>query len=238
MLFHDDLFSDSAKGPQHLPPPDASQLDEAIALATRSTVKIEGSACDLAIAGSGVVVGEGMVMTAAHVVAGASKLNVIDPVGRRRSAAVIVVDPLADLAVLSVSHLDRDFVNVSTRTSDRGLAAAVLGYPRGGSLAVQPGVVLDNYRAQQHDIYGRDVIERQVLEVQAPVEPGQSGGPVVDATGSLVGIIFGQSEIDADVAYAVTAQTIAIVLREGVAAVQHGSVPVSTGECLPSTATS
>ncbi len=232
------VFDDGDAGAvHHLPAPDRSPLEKAIALATAATVKIQGSACGLATAGSGVVVGEGLVMTAAHVVAGATQTRVVDRRGQR-PADVIVFDPLADLAVLFVADLADEPLNVKTKSSDRGTAAAVLGYPHAGDLSVQIGVVLGRSRAQQHDIYGREVIERQVLELQAAVEAGSSGGAVVDATGSLIGIVFGQSEDDPQLGYAVTAQTIAVALREGVRASQQGSIAVSTEDCLPATATS
>ncbi|HSB85632.1 MAG TPA: trypsin-like peptidase domain-containing protein [Ilumatobacteraceae bacterium] len=222
------------KGARHLATPDRSAVEAAITTASRSTVKIEGSACGLATAGSGVVVGDGVVLTAAHVVAGATESRVVDSTGSHRAVAVLV-DPLADLAVLYSDGLSDEPVTISSTPAGRGTAAVVLGYPRGGQLHASPAVVLDSYRAEQNDIYGREQAEREILEVQAPVVPGSSGGPVVDSKGELIGIVFGQSQGDPDVGFAVTATAIDRSVEAGRRAAETGARAVSTGDCLTTT---
>jgi S1-C subfamily serine protease len=207
-------------------------MQGAIVKASAATVKIEGVACGLSTAGSGVVVADGIVLTAAHVMAGATESRVVDSFGSHRAVAVLV-DPLADLAVLYADGLGAAPVAISATPADRGTAAVVLGYPRGGQLDAEPAVVLDRYRGKQADIYGRGEIEREIVEVQASVVPGSSGGPVVDGRGELIGIVFGQSQSDSSVGFAVGATAIRPSVEAGRRAAAAGAAPVSTGACLP-----
>jgi S1-C subfamily serine protease len=92
--------------------------------------------------------------------------------------------------------------------------------------------VLDNYRAEGHDIYGHEQIVRQVLEVRAQIFPGSSGGPLVDVDGRLIGMVFGQSQDQSDVGYALTSAAISDVVNTGIGLVHAGVAAVSTGECL------
>jgi S1-C subfamily serine protease len=214
-----------------LPVPDRAPLESAIAAATPATVKITGSACGLATAGSGVVVATHLVLTAAHVVAGATESRVMDARGEH-SAVPILVDPLSDMAVLYVDVLDEQPLSIDAGNAARGTIGVVLGYPHAGGLEVSPAVVLDAYRADGHDIYGRQAITRHVLEVQAEIVPGSSGGPIVDAHGTLIGMVFGQSENDPGIGYALTATAIREVVDAALGLSDGEPIPVSTGDCL------
>jgi S1-C subfamily serine protease len=92
--------------------------------------------------------------------------------------------------------------------------------------------VLDNYRAEGHDIYGQERIVRQILEVQAQVLPGSSGGPFVDSRGTLIGMVFGQSQDRSGVGYALPAAAIRLVVDEALSLTRGGPIAVSTGACL------
>jgi S1-C subfamily serine protease len=217
---------------RRLPLPAVTQVQAGIDLATPSTVKVEGAACGLATAGSGVIIADHVVLTAAHVVAGSTESRISD--GKTTYRAVpIVVDPLADVALLYAETLEGKALKINTSHVDRGTASAVLGYPHGGSLDASPAIVLDQYRADQRDIYGQQRINRDVLEIEARVLPGSSGGPVVDERGRLIGMVFGQSQVQADVGFAVTAAAIARVSADGAALLQRGVTEVATGACLP-----
>ncbi len=129
-----------------LPSPDRAALESAIALAGSATVKITGTACGLATAGSGVVVAPHMVVTAAHVVAGSTESHVLDSSGAH-DAVPVVVDPLFDLAALYVEALDDQWLPISAEPAQRGTTGAVLGYPHAGTFESSPAIVLDAYRA-------------------------------------------------------------------------------------------
>lgn len=214
-----------------LPVPDRALLEPAIIAASPSTVKIKGSACGLETAGSGVAVAAHLVLTAAHVVAGATESEVIDASGQHHAIPVIV-DPLSDVAVLYVQALDAEPLDINETPARRGTTGAVLGYPHAGRLEASPAVVLDSYRAQGHDIYGLQAISRQILEVQARIVPGSSGGPLVDSQGRLIGLAFGQSEDEPDIGYTLTAAAVRDVLDAALRLTQENPIPVSTGACL------
>jgi S1-C subfamily serine protease len=226
------LFTDHTGRPlKLLPVPDRRELQRAIAVAGPSTVKIKGSGCGVTTAGSGVVVSAHLVLTAAHVLAGTTDSIVVDAAGGL-PAIPIVVDPLSDLAVLYVAGLEDQPLQINDGPAKRGTVGVVLGYPHGGSLESSPAAVLDSYRAEGHDIYGRERIVRQILEVRAQIFPGSSGGPLVDANGTLIGMVFGQSEDQSDVGYALTSAAIREVVDTGLGLTHDGATAVSTGECL------
>lgn len=218
---------------RRLPAPDRALLESAIAVATPSTVKVKGVACGLATAGSGVVVATHLVLTAAHVVAGATESQVIDSAGAHR-AIPVVVDPLSDMAVLYVDDLGGAPLQINDAPATRGAVGVVLGYPHAGDLEVSPAVVLDNYRGEGHDIYGQQRIVRQILEVQARIELGSSGGALVDSRGALIGMVFGQSEDELDIGYALPSAAIKEVVEAGVGLTQGRPNAVPTGACLTS----
>ncbi len=77
------------------------------------------------------------------------------------------------------------------------------------------------------DIYGRSTVEREVYELQARVEPGDSGGPFVTSDGTVTGVVFAASTTDPDVGYAIASTEVLRDLRS-----VHGGAPTSTGPCL------
>ncbi len=214
-----------------LPVPDRGPLQQAIAMAAPSTVKIKGSGCGVTTAGSGVVVATHLVLTAAHVLAGTTDSLVIDAAGGQ-PAIPVVVDPLSDLAVLYVAALNDQPLQINDHPAKRGTVGVVLGYPHAGSLDASPAVVLDNYRAEGHDIYGHERVVRQIIEVRAQILPGSSGGPLVDANGTLVGMVFGQAQNQSDVGYALTPAAIREVVENGLGLTRDGVTAVATGACL------
>ena len=108
------------------------------------------------------------------------------------------------MAVLRVDGLaGRPLVVLSTEVG-RGARAAAIGYPGGGSLRAEPAVVLAQYDALGRDIYSRSLTRRPVYELQARVRAGNSGGPVVDPNGSVVGVVFSRSAAHSDIGFAIT----------------------------------
>jgi S1-C subfamily serine protease len=131
--------------------------------------------------GSGFVVGPDLVLTNAHVIAGVAVPDVIDSSGPH-PAVPVVYDPVLDVAVLRVQgraltgaplKLDPDLVA-------RNQAAAVLGFPGGGSFTYGPAGVMAAFQATGWDIYGNVQTTRSIYEIDAVVRPGNSGGPLVE----------------------------------------------------------
>src|SRR5664280_230746 len=176
----------ASAGPVALP--GNAELQRAVALAGASTVKIVGEGCGQIQEGSGFVVGPGLVVTNAHVVAGIPHPMVEDDAGSH-STQVISFDPAYDLAVLRVSGLTEASLALDPTDVPRGTKAAVLGYPGGGPFQVAPAGVMAGFEAEGRDIYGQGLTVRQVYEIQAMVRPGNSGGPLVEPDGQVIGVV-------------------------------------------------
>jgi len=188
-----------APSPQPLP---ASVNTPGIQAAASETLKIRGLGCGGIVFGSGFPVGPGMVLTNAHVVAGTQGTTVLNASGRGLSARVVLFDPGRDVAILYVPRLA--LVPLSQAAAHPGTQGAAIGYPGGGGEQVKPAVVNRQVRAEGRDIYGQNLVVRSIWITQAEVQPGNSGGPLVDLDGNVVGVIFAASTSQPGQAYALT----------------------------------
>ncbi len=207
--------------------PSSAQLQSAVNAAGGSTVKIEGVGCGEIQEGSGFVVAPGIVVTNAHVVAGVSQPVVLDNAGRH-SAVPILFDPSFDLAVLRVDGLQDPSLRLDDSDVGRGTQAAVLGYPEGGPFQAVPAGVLQLFQAEGRDIYGQGLTVRSVYELQATVRPGNSGGPLVEPDGEVVGVVFSRSSSDSSIGYALASP--GVVSRVDQA--ESSPSPTGTGGCI------
>jgi hypothetical protein len=176
-----------------------------------SVVKVSSFGCGGLVTGSGFPVGVGYIVTNAHVVSGTSAHAIIMPGGRQMKATVVFFDPEKDVAVLSVP--DYTGSGLTFGPAERGTKAAVIGYPGGGPEKVVPAVVDGTMEAEGRDIYNENLITRQIYVMQASVRPGNSGGPLVDLEGRVLGIVFATSAGDPNQAYALTDDEIAADIR-------------------------
>ena len=80
-----------------------------------------------------------------------------------------------------------------TGIRSRGAIAAALGYPGGGALTILPAAVTGEYTATGLDIYGEDRVRRDILELRAAIERGDSGGPLILEDGTVGGVVFAES---------------------------------------------
>jgi S1-C subfamily serine protease len=222
-----DVFAQFEPNPApSLPLPPDPVVRAAVAAAGQSTLKIEGIGCSAIQEGSGFVVAPDLVVTNAHVVAGVSRPVVIDKAGTHRATAVLF-DPKMDVAVLRTSGLREPSLRLFPGIVGRGAEGAALGYPGGGPFRAVPAVVLSELPAVGRDIYGRSLIARDVYQLRAEIRPGNSGGPLVRADGTVVGVIFARSSLNPSVGFALTSEEV----RSRVAAADARSVPTSTGPC-------
>ncbi|HEX8182136.1 MAG TPA: MarP family serine protease [Candidatus Saccharimonadales bacterium] len=202
------------------------ELQQAIDRAKLSTVKIEGLGCGGIVDGSGFVIGTDLVVTNAHVVAGVSRPYIKDANGQH-SATAIWFDPDLDFAILRTQNLAGQPLTINNSIVPRGTKAAVLGYPGGGALTAGGAEVLDEFTARGRDIYGQGITERDVYSLAAKVIPGNSGGPVVAADGTVIGVIFAQSTSYENVGYALSTPQITAAISQA----QAQNRAVSTGNC-------
>jgi len=220
-----DVLDAFERAPELGPPPAESGITPELAQrVAESTVKVEVRACGRLQDGSGAVLGPDLVVTNAHVVAGAEDVIVErHPDGEPIAATVVAFDPNRDLAVLSVPGIDRPVLSLGD--AEAGEVGAVFGHPGGGALELSPFAVGEEVTATGRDIYGGSDTRRQVLFLAAELRPGDSGGALIDAAGAVVGVAFAIAPDDPNVAYALTI--------EEVQAVVGGPLqPVDAGPCL------
>jgi len=224
-----DVFSGIPPMPaEPVRPPSQEEARAAAEAAASSTVQVIGPACDVIQEGSGFVAADGYVVTNAHVVAGMDDPEV-RAAGGSADATTVLFDPDLDLAVLSVPNASGPPLPLATEPLDRGAPGAILGYPQGGPLDVRRAAVRRTFaNAVGRDIYGHGEVDREVLELQTLVRPGNSGGPFVLPDGRVAGVVFAASSGDEDVGYAIAAGEVGDPLRTAVGR----TTPVDTGPCI------
>lgn len=210
-------------------PPDGTfWRDPEVREASQHVVKITGQAsCDRIITGSGFVIARDRVMTNAHVVAGVDDPVVTFPDAAPKAAKVVLFDPESDLAVLAVPDLGLKPLTFATTAPTQGATAAAVGYPNGGPLRAQPMRVRGSHELLGNDIYDEQQVTRRVLSLRGDIQPGNSGGPLVDGEGDVYGVIFAASLTDPDTGYALARSEAQPMLDAAPAATE----PVSTGGC-------
>jgi S1-C subfamily serine protease len=207
-------------------PPNGS-VPAAVVRSERSVVTVLASKPDCGVdsEGSGWVVSRGRVVTNAHVVAGASSIVVRDPVTDRPvSATLTAFDPERDLAVLDVTDLTAPALDIGNDLT-AGAQAYAAGYPGNGPFTVSPQRVRDRVTARGADIYQTGVVDRDIYALRGAVRPGNSGGPLLDSSGKVAGVVFARSSVDPDTGYALTLAELRPVLS------RVSSAPISSGGC-------
>jgi S1-C subfamily serine protease len=182
----------SVRGPAaDVPPPTRGILAApGVRAASASVVQVLGSACGLGIEGSGWVAAPDLVVTNAHVIAGEGDTTV--HVGGRLNgfaAHALAFDPHDDIAVLRVPGLNARALPIAADPRP-GTAAAILGYPLDGPFDEEPGRLGHTERVSTEDAYGNGPVVREITSLLGRVRPGNSGGPMVDATGHVLATVF------------------------------------------------
>ncbi len=213
-----------------VPVPDPTVADTpGLQAARASIVKVSGDAlaCQRGQEGSGWVVRPGQVVTNAHVVAGLTEVH-LQPggIGRSYVGRVVLFDPEVDLAIVDAPDLPTAPLALGQPLS-RGDSAVVTGFPLNGPYHEVSARVRGQLTAVGSDIYGRPGSSREIYSLYAQVEPGNSGGPLLDPRGHVVGVTFAKSIDDANTGYALTLAEVRTDLN--LAATLRS--PVSTGTC-------
>ena len=199
--------------------------DPEVRAAAQSVVRVLSNACGLGVAGSGWVAGPGLVVTNAHVIAGSSNTS-IEPNGSdsRLDATAIAFDRRNDVAVLRVPALDRPALQFSREVTPTE-PGAVLGFPLNGPFKILPARIARTASVLTNDAYGRRLVRRRVTAFRADVQPGNSGGPIVDVAGHVSGTVFSKVVLGPDGGYAVPNDIVQDRLR-------GAGGPVDTGPCV------
>ena len=193
------------------PAPLAHQLSPRVEeLVSDSIVRVWAASCGRFQEGTGYVIAPGLVLTNAHVVAGSNSTRVTDNDGQAHSSDIVAYDPIRDLAVLSAEDLGRQPLFFGESVA--GEVVAVFGHPGGSGLRIAPARVSEVVRARGRDLYDTVDTIREVLVVAVSLELGDSGAPLVNAAGEVVGVAFAVAPDATEVAYAVTTAEVMTLL--------------------------
>jgi S1-C subfamily serine protease len=209
--------------------PDAALANSPVVASTEpSVVKIRAIApsCQKVLEGTGFVLSPDRVMTNAHVVAGANSVTV-EASGNPFDATVVSYDPTIDIAILAVPNLPPGPLTFANAPAKSGTEAIVMGYPGGGGFVATPARIRELIELSGPDIYRTATINREVYTVRASVEQGNSGGPLIDLDGNVLGVVFGAAVDDNDTGFVLTAKEVAAQLTH-----IGDTAPVATGACV------
>ena len=197
--------------------------------ATNRVFKVRGTAtsCSRVIEGSGFVYAPGHILTNAHVVAGVnSGLHVYSKTGAAYKATVVFYDPQVDIAVLYVPGLNLAPLSFAGQ-AEMGADAVVAGYPLDQGFTQRAARVGNIQDATGPDIYQTSQVTRQIYEIKADVEPGNSGGPLIAPNGSVYGVVFAAAVGVPGTGFVLTAAEVEADAHAG----RTGRVAVSTEGC-------
>jgi S1-C subfamily serine protease len=189
--------------------------------AAPSVLRVLGTACGLAVSGSGWVAAPGLVVTNAHVVAGQDDTTVEAPGLGRLDADAVAFDETNDVAVLRVRDLAARPLRVVD--PDPGDAVAILGYPESGPFRANPGRIGPTVTVVTEDALGRRTVARRITTFRGRVRKGNSGGPAVNSRGEVETTVFASRE-GSDGGFGVPTD----LMRNALAGARE---PVSTGGC-------
>lgn len=193
-----------------------------------SVVKVSGDApsCSRGINGSGFVYDDERVMTNAHVLAGVDDPSVLAE-GETYDATIVYVDQQVDIAVLAVPGLPQVPLAFFAEPRDTGADALIMGYPGGGDLQVGPARIRDLTEIRGPNFRADGTVTREVYSLFGEVRAGNSGGPLLNTDGSVLGVVFASAIDDPSTGYALSAGQVATAATEGASSTGE----VDSGPC-------
>jgi hypothetical protein len=203
-------------------PDPAIVSDPDVVRAGDSVVRVLGTACGLGVEGSGWVGGPGLVVTNAHVVAGEDDTTVTTGEGASLDATPVYYDPENDLALLRI-EAEMPALPLAPGPAS-GTSSAVLGYPENGPYSESPARLGETRETISEDSYGQGPIRRPITSLRGSVRSGNSGGPLVDSRGRVLGTVFAATTTGVPGGFAIPNEVIEAALRETPS-------PVDTGPC-------
>lgn len=180
-----------------------SHRDPDLEAIVASTVRVRADGCGPRTElGTGTSIPDGLVVTAAHVVAGADRVEIVDRPGTAIAAEVVLFDPDLDVAALRPSTDIGGSVLLRDEVGRRGEGGVVALISTDGSAETSDVEVLQRAVIRTTDIYRDRPVERPGLRLNVSVEPGDSGA-MVHLPGGGVGIVWGRSMTAEDRAWTV-----------------------------------
>jgi S1-C subfamily serine protease len=181
----------------------------------------EGAVPAAAGQGSGfLITPDGYALTNDHVVAAGPDLEAVLPDGRALRARLVGRDPATDLALVHVAGSALPFARLEAGRAPRpGQLAVAIGNPLGFESTVTAGIVSATGRSLR-GTHGRLI--DSVIQHTAPLNPGNSGGPLVDSTGAVIGVNTAIIAYAQGIGFAIPATTADFVVTQ---LLRHGRVP-------------
>ncbi len=210
--------------------PDASLAESLVVARSRpSVVKIRGvaPACQKVLEGTGFVIAPNRVMSNAHVVAGSDSVTVEAEDGNEYDATVVSYDPNADISILDVPNLPIQPLQFAEEPAKSGTDAVVLGFPGGGDFVATPARVREIIELSGPDIYKTTTVNREVYTIRGLVRQGNSGGPMINRAGQVIGVVFGAAVDDNDTGFVMTTDEVSRQLAK-----VGNTSEVPTGACI------
>lgn len=215
---------------KHVDAPAPEVSDPALVEALRpSVIHVLGDAhqCRRRLMGSGFVAAPDLVITNAHVVAGTDEV-LLDTVLGVKEARVVLYDPEEDIAVLRAENLDLPALKWAPEPAPSGVEAIVMGYPKSGPFEAAPARIRERLTINGPDIYATGRVEREAYTVRGTIRQGNSGGPMVNDRGEVLGVVFGAATENTDVGYTLTADEV----QGRIGDITQLTEPVDTRECV------
>ena len=190
---------------------------------SNSVFQIKGLGCNSLQYGTGFFVKENIVVTSAHVVAGVNSPEIFYN-GVGFDLHFISFDPNSDLAILRSQNFTGKPLRLGEAQKDD--SGTVVAYIKNGKKVVREVKIREKILAIGKDIFGQPGESREALSLEAKIESGFSGAPVINDNSEVIGVIFSRSRGGESTAYAVQSSEVEKILTEEV------DLSSSTG-CIP-----
>lgn len=167
-----------------------------------SVFLVSATGCKGVVVGTGFVAGHGLFVTNAHVVRGAHNPRIRTDAGDL-AATTLVYDRRADLAVLRVANLNAPTLPIATQDARNGTPAVVVGYPGGGPRTAV-GAVISQRLPFPDPGFSDGPALHQTYRLDAAIRPGNSGSPLLDTQGQVLGVVNASSSTPRSQGFAIT----------------------------------
>ena len=141
---------------------------------------------------------------------------------------MVFYDPQLDIAVLRSEELTMASLQWASATAVTGEDAIVMGFPNSGPFEAAPARISERLKIAGPNIYATGRVEREAYTARGSIRQGNSGGPMLNLDGQVLGVVFGASADESDIGYALTADEV----QEAIGNIAALDTPVGTQECV------